>query len=109
MKAERLVLVKKPSCVWMSPIRNPFVDSELAMTELIERLANVQHGIWSHWMSHVFRECGQLADDGSFVIVAGHVAQWQRQIKTPYVQLSQQEQESDREQAARVLRVIEGP
>ncbi len=77
------------------------------MTELMERLADVQHQIWSHWMSHVFRECGQLTDDGSFMIDAGNVAQWQRQIDTPYGQLSEQEKASDRDQAARVLRVIE--
>ncbi len=44
------------------------------MTELIERLADVQHEIWSHWMSHVFGECGQLTEDGAFVITAEHVA-----------------------------------
>jgi hypothetical protein len=40
-------------------------------------------------------------DDGSLVIPPHLVEQWQKQIATPYEQLSEAEKESDREQATK--------
>lgn len=45
-------------------------------------------------------------DDGSLVISADLVSRWEEQIRTPYVKLSPQEQQSDREQVRRYLPTV---
>ena len=49
--------------------------------------------------------CERLAD-GRLAIPADLVARWEKQIMTPYEQLSEQEKDSDREQVQRVLPVL---
>lgn len=74
--------------------------------DLREKLADVQHEIWSHWMKWQF-SCCQQNSDGSLTIPAVKVERWQRQMNTSYNDLSFAEQESDREQADKVLNVLE--
>jgi hypothetical protein len=74
--------------------------------ELREKLAEVQHAIWSHWMSYLF-SVGTRNPDGSFTIPAEKVERWQRQMSTEYNALPDKEQESDRNQADKVLVVLE--
>ena len=76
-------------------------------TELRENLAAVAHIMWSGWMQYMFGKC-EWPNDGTAVIPAHLVARWQRQKDTPYRRLSPQEQESDREQADKMLAVF-GP
>ncbi len=70
-----------------------------------ERLADIQHQVWTSWMEHLFSVSTQNPD-GSYSIAAEHVARWQRQMATPYSDLSDDEQESDRQQADKVLAII---
>lgn len=72
---------------------------------VIERLADVQHSIWAHWMNYMFK-CGTLNDDGTYTLPADRVQRWQRQMNTPYGELSESEKDSDREQVGKVLAVI---
>lgn len=86
--------------------------------ELREAIASVQHEIWAHWMKHLFSCCGEtdfkLPEDLSeptappreSVIPADKEKRWQRQIETPYAELSEKEKDSDREQADKVLAVL---
>ncbi len=76
--------------------------------ELRERLASVQHEIWAHWMRYLFYKCVKN-EDGSATIPAPLVERWQRQMSTPYSALTDQERESDRHQADKVLAVIPAP
>jgi len=71
-----------------------------------ELLAEQQHGIWSHWMKHQFSQCRRM-DNGDMVIPSEEVIRWQRQMETPYVALSEQEKESDRHRADRVIAVLD--
>lgn len=71
-----------------------------------EAIAAVQHEIWSHWMEYMFRVCKQN-DDGSMTIPADKVSRWTRQAQTHYAYLTELEQESDRHQADKVLRVLQ--
>jgi hypothetical protein len=64
-------------------------------TELREKLAALEHEQWVHWTRW------QL--DNSDPI---HIARWERQIATPYEQLSEKEKESDLEWADKVLAVV---
>ena len=69
---------------------------------LIEVIADEQHKIWAHWMKYLFSVCSE-ADDGSMLIPKEKVDRWQRQMWTPYADLTAAEQESDRHQALKVL------
>ena len=73
------------------------------MGDYRERIAAVQHGIWSHWMRYLFSVCGELNDDGSATIPAYNVERWHRQMETGYAALTDKERESDRNQADKVL------
>lgn len=73
--------------------------------ELVEELAQVEHARWAHWQRYVHSQCDQLPD-GRLAIPVHLVERWERQIETPYGQLSEEEKESDREQVARVLPIL---
>ena len=73
---------------------------------MIEKLAEVQHEIWAHWMKYLF-ETSALNEDGSVTIPPDKVKRWKRQMNTRYSDLSQKEKESDVEQAHKVVAVIQ--
>ena len=75
------------------------------MDEPREYLASVQHDIWAHWTRYQFSVC-RRNDDGSITIPADKVERWSRQMETPYSELSDREQESDRKQADKVLAAV---
>ncbi len=72
---------------------------------LREKLAEVQHNIWAHWMVYLFSVSVQN-EDGSYTIPIDKVNHWTRQINTPYNELSEHEKESDREQANKILTIL---
>jgi hypothetical protein len=74
--------------------------------ERIEQVAAVQHEIWIHWMRFLF-SCGELRPDGSFLIPPEKVTRWQNQMERSYSELSDAEKASDRDQALKVMQVIE--
>lgn len=71
----------------------------------LEKFAAVQHEIWSHWMKYLFSVC-QKNEDGTYTIPLDQAEHWQRQMLTPYAELSEAEKESDREQAKKINSVI---
>jgi hypothetical protein len=73
--------------------------------ELIERLADKEHASWARWMDYLFSKCWKDGN-GCMVIQEALVDQWQRQIDTPYAQLSEQEKQSDRNEVAHILPII---
>ncbi len=80
--------------------------------DLIEHLAEKEHASWSHWMDYLFSRCLEVGDkDGegyeSYVIPRELVRRWQRQAKTPYVELTEQEKQSDRDEVAHILPIID--
>lgn len=72
-----------------------------------EPLADISHDIWSHWMRWMFT-VGTFNEDGTWTMPAEKVERWKRQMNTPYAELSEQERESDREQADKILKVLSG-
>jgi hypothetical protein len=76
-------------------------------SHMLEKLANLQHEIWSHWMTYLF-EVSTLNEDGSVTIPADKVERWKRQMKTHYLELPINEKKSDLEQAQKVIDVIDG-
>ena len=73
---------------------------------LREHIANIQHEIWAHWMRYLFSVC-QENPDGSFTVPAEKAQRWLRQIDTPYTELSEPEKDSDREQADKILALLD--
>lgn len=73
---------------------------------MLTKLADVQHEIWSHWMKYLF-EVSVQNDDGTVTIPADKVENWKRQMVTRYADLSSKEQESDIEQAQKVVAALE--
>ena len=71
-----------------------------------ERLADVQHAIWAHWMRYLFSVSIEN-HDGAVTIPADKVARWKRQINTEYTNLTEREKDSDREQADKVLAEVQ--
>lgn len=77
-------------------------------TELREKLAAIQHEIWAHWMKYLFSVGAVRGKDGAHIIYPKSVQRWKRQMQTPYNKLSEEEKESDRHQADKVLAVVQG-
>jgi len=57
-------------------------------------------------MEYLFSKC-IFDDDGTATIPAWAVTRWQRQIATPFEDLSPDEQESDLREADRMLAILE--
>lgn len=75
------------------------------LVALMEKLADIEHERWSHWQRYMHGK-GARQPDGSLILPPDLVAQWDRQLSTPYAELSEHEKESDREQVRKYLPVI---
>lgn len=73
--------------------------------DLREKLAALQHEIWSDWMRWVIK-VGNFDADGNLEIPMPFVRGWQRQIDTSYANLDKVEQDSDRREADRILELL---
>lgn len=72
--------------------------------ELREQLAEYAHDAWSGWMRYLFEKATEN-DDGTVTIPAWAVERWKRQITTPYADLPENEKESDRLEADKILAI----
>jgi len=82
-------------------------NDQIAQTldDLLDTLAAIEHERWSHWQRYMHSKAIQRSD-GSLLVPAELVGQWERQIETPFEQLSEQEKDSDREQVQKYLPLI---
>jgi hypothetical protein len=74
--------------------------------ELLEKLAAAEHERWAHWQRYLHQQCIP-GPDGSLTIPPDQVRQWTEQMDTPYDDLTEAEKDSDRDQVARYLPLIE--
>lgn len=77
----------------------------LRQPDVLSKLAEIEHERWAHWQRYVHESCRQQ-EDGSLVIPAELVQRWERQIATPFSELSQDERDSDIEQVERYLPAV---
>ncbi len=70
-----------------------------------EQLSSLQHQIWSDWVRHMF-EVSTANPDGTVTIPPKYVQQWQREINTPYDDLSEEEKDGDRKQVDKMKHLI---
>jgi hypothetical protein len=73
---------------------------------LIDTLASVEHERWAHWQRYLHSKCVPQRLTGDLLIPAELVKKWEKQIDTPYSELSELEKESDREQVRKYLPLI---
>lgn len=81
------------------------VNSILGQPRTVDVIAEVVHDQWVRWQKYLHGQCERRAD-GSLVIPAQLVERWERQISTPFAELSPQEQESDRELAVKYVNAL---
>jgi hypothetical protein len=74
--------------------------------ELFERLASIEHERWADWQRYVHSKCVKN-NDGTLTIPKWAVEQWERQINTPYLGLTEEEKDKDREQVMRYWHLID--
>ena len=74
------------------------------MNEIREKIAKVQHDQWSGWMEYLFSKC--KGSDTGYFIPKVFVERWERQMRTPYEELTDKEQDSDRIEADKLLSLI---
>lgn len=80
-------------------------ELERRLSLVMEALACIEHERWAHWQSYMHSK-GARQSDGTLLLPADMVAQWERQISTVYEALSENEKESDREQVRKYLPTI---
>ena len=73
-------------------------------SELFEKLADIEHERWADWQKYMHSLC--IKQGEGLIIPADSVEQWERQIKTPYSELSEKEKDSDRKQVMRYWDLI---
>ena len=72
--------------------------------ELREQLAAIEHERWADWQKwchKVLRENNPSPEQGDIL------ERWDRQIETPYPELSEKEKDSDREQVDRYWQLVQ--
>lgn len=77
---------------------------ERRMLEAREEFANLCHEQWAGWMKYLFSKTSVKGED--VVIPAEFVERWYRQMNTPYTNLSESEQNSDRNEADKFLKLF---
>ena len=80
-------------------------ECDIASNELRERIADMQHRIWTHWMRYFYTQCIPNPD-GTFTIPVEKTEHWRRQMTTDYCDLTEKEKDSDRSQADKILKVL---
>jgi len=75
-------------------------------SDLIEQLADKEHASWAHWMDYLFSKCTSTTG-GNAVIPMELALRWRLQADTPYKRLSEAEKQSDRDEVAYILLIID--
>ena len=68
---------------------------------VIELLAALSHESWAGWTRWMMEKWNETHANGETFR-----QRWTRQMMTPYAELSEQEKESDREEARKVLSIL---
>ena len=74
--------------------------------DLFEKLAAIEHERWADWQKYM-HDLSDKTAGGRLIIPAHMVTQWERQIRTPYADLSETEKEADRDQVRRYWDLVQ--
>lgn len=81
-----------------------FGVGSMPLLSVRESLSSYAHNAWSGWMKYIF-EKSVLNSDGTVTIPKWAVERWSRQMNTLYSDLPEEEKESDRDEADRILSI----
>jgi len=73
--------------------------------KLRDSVAELEHDVWSNWMRYMFSKCS-VDVNGNLVIPKDLEERWARQMNTTYVDLPDEEKESDLELADKFLKLV---
>ena len=76
--------------------------------EFRECLASLCHEQWSGWMKYMFSKF-ERQHNGDWWIPKWAFERWARQMNTDYKDLTEEEKDSDREEADRFIRLLTHP
>lgn len=88
----------------LAPISEEFLNT-FADILIVENLADVSHQIWSHWIKYQFSKC-EKDKEGNLIIPKNLVERWETQANTDYEDLCENEKNSDKEQAKKILKAL---
>jgi hypothetical protein len=71
-----------------------------------ELLSAYAHEAWCGWMKYLFSKA-EINNDGTWTMPKWAVERWQRQMNTKYTELPEEEKKSDREEAHKILAILE--
>ena len=71
-------------------------------TELIEKLADLEHKQWGHWMHYLLSKVTPEIRE----LLYEDITRWERQMMIHYSNLSEKEKESDRVWARKVPKIL---
>jgi len=72
----------------------------------VELLSEIEHERWSRWQKYLHESCVPN-NDGSLTIPFELVNKWEKQMNTPYKQLTDKEKNSDRELVMEKIHLLE--
>lgn len=78
--------------------------TSMPLLSVRECLSEYAHEAWSGWMKYMF-EKSTVNPDGTITIPRWAVERWTRQMNLSYIELSEEEKESDRDEADRMLSI----
>ena len=82
------------------------MNTGLRSTDEREELAEYAHNAWAGWMVYMFAR-GKARRNGSMIIPKWAVERWSRQAVTGYPDLPSEEKESDREEADKIMDIVD--
>jgi len=83
------------------------VAAKYPQDDLFEKLAAIEHERWADWQKYLHSHgIPNTQGKGYLCLPMGLIKHWERQIATPYAELSEQEKNSDREQVMRYWSLI---
>jgi hypothetical protein len=77
--------------------------------DLREKLADLCHEQWCHWMRYLFSKCESLPEISSLagiLMPTWAVERWKRQMNAQYSELSEEEKDSDRKEADKFIKLL---
>lgn len=78
------------------------------MKEFVEKGAEIEHERWSKWQAYMHSKLDKKIEDTDFFrLRTFYRERWERQIATPYSELTEPEKESDRDQVRPYIPLIE--
>lgn len=85
-------------------------ESVLTNEQLREQLAAYAYETWSGWMLHLLSQCYHATDarhEGPQIIPIAFFERWRKLMFTDYANLPESEKKSSREEAYKMLKIIE--